>query len=145
MVLKLDWLTRFSSNHYTWFKNGSDAKHIAAKHEDICTTHIGLGLGLKLQLGQAGLKPSDSPARLHQVNRHGSSNKIVTWSGGMSRMLGILIMSYSLKEVINSYVLHSFWTSQNCSYLYNQMTNWDGVRIKIAFRIDKWLKILKKS
>ena len=33
----------------------------------------------------------------------------VTWPRGMSRMSGILILSYRLKEVINSYVLHCFW------------------------------------
>ena len=42
------------------------------------------------------------------------SGWIVTWSRGMmSRMSGILIMSYRLKEVTNSYVLHCFWTSKN--------------------------------
>ena len=34
--------------------------------------------------------------------------KIVTWSRGMSRMSGILIWSYRLKEMTNSYVLHCF-------------------------------------
>ena len=33
----------------------------------------------------------------------------MTWSRGMSRMSGILILSYRLKEVISSYVLHCFW------------------------------------
>ena len=33
----------------------------------------------------------------------------VTWSRGMSWMSGILILSYRLKEVINSYVFHCFW------------------------------------
>ena len=36
------------------------------------------------------------------------SNKYVTWSRGMSRMSGILILSYRLKEVTNSYVFHCF-------------------------------------
>ena len=31
-----------------------------------------------------------------------------TWSRGMSRMLGILILSYKLKEVINVYVFTLF-------------------------------------
>ena len=33
----------------------------------------------------------------------------VTWSRGKRRMSEILIVSYRLKEVINSYVLHCFW------------------------------------
>ena len=37
----------------------------------------------------------------------------MTWSRGMSRMSGILILSYRLKKVTNSYVLHCFWTSKN--------------------------------
>ena len=46
---------------------------------------------------------------------------------GMSQMSGILILSYRLKEVTNSYVLHCFWTSYNCSYRRNYMSDWDGV------------------
>ena len=45
------------------------------------------------------------------------------WSRGMSQMSEILILSYRLKEVPNSYVLHCFWTSKNYSYLCNQMSN----------------------
>ena len=37
----------------------------------------------------------------------------MTWSKGMSLTSGILILSYRLKEVINSCVLHCFWTSKN--------------------------------
>ena len=37
----------------------------------------------------------------------------MTWSRGMSRMSGILILSYRLKEVINSYVLYCFWIQRN--------------------------------
>ena len=37
----------------------------------------------------------------------------VTWSRGMSRMSRILILSYRLKEMINSYVLHCFWIQRN--------------------------------
>ena len=55
----------------------------------------------------------------------------VTWSRGMSRMSGILILSYRLKEATNSYVSHCFWTSKNCPYLCNQMSDWDAVWIKI--------------
>ena len=51
----------------------------------------------------------------------------MTWSRGMSQMSRILIWSYRLKDLTNSYVLHCFWTSQNCSYLCNQMSHWDGV------------------
>ena len=32
----------------------------------------------------------------------------------MSRMSKILILSYRLREVTNSYVLHCFWTSKKC-------------------------------
>ena len=35
-------------------------------------------------------------------------SKYVTWSRGMSQMSGILILSYRLKEVTNSYVFHCF-------------------------------------
>ena len=55
----------------------------------------------------------------------------VAWSRGMSRMSGILILSYKLREVTNSYVLNCFWTSKNRSHLRNQMSNWDGIWIKI--------------
>ena len=60
-----------------------------------------------------------------------SISTYVTWSRGMSRMSGILILSYRLKEVINSYVLHCFLMFKNCSYLCNQMSDWDGVWIKM--------------
>ena len=38
--------------------------------------------------------------------------KYVVWSRGMSWMSGILILSYRLKEVINSYVFHCFWSER---------------------------------
>ena len=65
---------------------------------------------------------------LHKVSAHPNFNFLeghvtfkfeieplvnVTWSRGISRMWGILILSYRLKEVTNSYVLHCFWTSKN--------------------------------
>ena len=56
----------------------------------------------------------------------------MTWLRGMSRMSGILIFSYRLKEVTNSYVLNYFelhgW---NRSYLRNHVFDWDGVWIKM--------------
>ena len=51
----------------------------------------------------------------------------VTWSRGMVRMSKILILSYRLKEAINSYVLHCLETAKNCPYLCNQMSAWDGI------------------
>ena len=54
----------------------------------------------------------------------------VPWSRGMSQMLGILILSYRLKEVINSSCCKLFWTSKNCSSLCTQMYIWDWVWIK---------------
>ena len=56
----------------------------------------------------------------------------VTRSWGMSRMSGILILSYRLKEVINSYVLYCFWTSKNCSYLHNRYLIEMGFRSKCS-------------
>ena len=50
--------------------------------------------------------------------------------GGLSRMSGILVLSYGLKEVTNSYVfivLNFEW----CSYLHNQLSDWGGVWIKM--------------
>ena len=38
-----------------------------------------------------------------------SLDQNVTWSRGMSRMSELLILSYRLKDVLNSYVLHCFW------------------------------------
>ena len=57
--------------------------------------------------------------------------KNVTWSRGMSRMSGILILSYRLKEVTNSYVFTLFLNLKNCSYPANQVSDWDGVWIKM--------------
>ena len=50
----------------------------------------------------------------------------VTRSRVMNRISGILILSYRLTEVTNSYVLHCFSLFLNlkeCSYLSNQMSN----------------------
>ena len=48
---------------------------------------------------------------------------ICDMSRGMSRMSGILSLSYKLKEVTNSYVLHCLGTSENYPYLHNQMSD----------------------
>ena len=55
-----------------------------------------------------------------------SASTSFTW--GMSRMSGILILSYRLKEVTDSFFfffffffLTLFWASKNCSYLLNQI------------------------
>ena len=40
--------------------------------------------------------------------QHFNANLYVTWSRGMSLLSGILILSYRLKEVTNSYVFHCF-------------------------------------
>ena len=46
-------------------------------------------------------------------------------------MSGILILSYKLKEVTNSYVLHFLGTSKNWLYPCKQMLDCDGVWNKI--------------
>ena len=70
-------------------------------------------------------------------------------SRGMSRMSGILILSYRLKEVINSYVLHYFLIQRivhisatrcpiemgfgsNCSILNGQVTYAEKSKLNIA-------------
>ena len=77
----------------------------------------------------------------------------VTWSRGMSRMSGMLILSYRLKEVINSHVLHCFWLKRivhisatrcsiemgfesRCSILNRQVIYIEKAKLKIA---DMWL------
>ena len=79
--------------------------------------------------------------------------QFVTWWRGMSRMSGILILSYRLKEVINSYVLHCFWSyrivhisgttcliemgfGSKCSILNGQVIYIEKSKSKIA---DIWL------
>ena len=81
------------------------------------------------------------------------SNIIVTWSRGMSQMLRILILSYRLKEVINSYALCCFWLERivrisvtrcliemwfrsKCSILYGQVIYIKNSKLNIA---DMWL------
>ena len=73
---------------------------------------------------------------LYVYQHHISSNWLhvldewpyVTWSRGTSRMSGISIFNYRLREVTNLYVLHCFWTwLKECSYL----RDWDGVWIKM--------------
>ena len=66
----------------------------------------------------------------------------VTWSRGMSRMSGILILSYRLKEMINSYVLHCFELQRILYIFATTWSNWDGVNV--AFILDKWF-ILKNQ
>ena len=58
--------------------------------------------------------------------------RYVTWSSGMSRMSGILILSDRLKRGQILMFLHWLGTSKNCSYLFNHMSNWDGVWIKMS-------------
>ena len=78
---------------------------------------------------------------------------MLTWSRGMNRMSGILILSYRLKEVINSYVLHCFWTQKivhifgtrcliemkfrsKCNILNGQVIYVENSKLKIA---NMWL------
>ena len=44
------------------------------------------------------------------VSKWWPKNKYVTWSREISRMSEILILSYRLKEVMNFYALHCFWS-----------------------------------
>ena len=77
----------------------------------------------------------------------------MTWSRGMSRMSGILLLSYRLKEVINSFALHCFWCKRvvyisrtkclieirfgsKCSILNGQWTYIEKSKLKIT---DMWL------
>ena len=68
---------------------------------------------------------------------HVMVSRYVTWSRGMTQMSLILILSCRLKEVINScFIL--LGTSKNCPYLRNQMSERNGVWIKmVAFQMDK--------
>ena len=88
----------------------------------------------------------------HQLNL--SAGKLyVTWSRGMSRMSGILILSYRLQQLINSYVLHCFWIwrivhisatrcpiemgfGSKCSILNGQVICIEKSKLNIA---DMWL------
>ena len=89
----------------------------------------------------------------YHIRNIGKRCKYVTWSRGMSRMSGILILSYRLKEVINSYVLHCFWNQRNihisatrcpiemefrskCSILNGQVIYIEKSKLNIA---DMWL------
>ena len=77
----------------------------------------------------------------------------VTWSRGMSRMSELLILSYRLKDVINSCVLHCFWIKRivhisatrcpiemgfgsKCSILNGQVIYIEKSKLNIA---DMWL------
>ena len=73
----------------------------------------GGGGGVVTHLG-GGLKMAGwSPSMRSCSNWQSTQKTNVTWSRGMSRMSGILILSYRLKHVTNSYVLHCFCTSKN--------------------------------
>ena len=80
-------------------------------------------------------------------------NLYVTWSRGMSRMSLILILSYRLKQMTYSYVLHCFqipriahisWTrcrivmgyGSKCRIWYVQVVYIENSKLNIA---DKWL------
>ena len=56
----------------------------------------------------------------------------------MSRKSGILILSYRLKEVTNSYVFSLFLNFKECLYPCNQMSDWEGVWIKMQH--FKWTR-----
>ena len=59
-------------------------------------------------------------------------------------MSAILILSYRLKEVTNSYVLHYFWTSKMFISLHPDVwLRWD-LNQNVAFEMDKWF-ILKNQ
>ena len=90
---------------------------------------------------------------LHNIGTPYNQSKYVTWSRGMSRMSGILILNYRLKEMINSYVLHCFWIKRivhnsatrcpiemgfgsKCSILNGQVIYFQKSKLNVA---DMWL------
>ena len=62
----------------------------------------------------------------------------MTWSRGKSWMSVILILSYRLKKVINSYVLHCFeFKEMFISLQPDVCLRWD-LDQNVAFHMDKW-------
>ena len=103
------------------------------------------------------MKLTKNPVFLHYISKYMGILlfvlKYVTWSRGMSQMSGILILSYRLKQVINSYVLHYFWIwrivhisatrcliemgfGSKCSILNGQVIDIEKSELNIA---DMWL------
>ena len=68
----------------------------------------------------------------------------LTWSRGMSRMSGILILSYRLKEVINFYLLHCFKLHRIAHISSTSCPIEMGLDQNVAIKMDKWF-ILKNQ